>query len=64
MGARDPAGSAPPHGVLPAAPSSVSLRKFEFTLIPISNCFEGQTEISSRQTTLLPDNLPTLLPSA
>lgn len=64
VGARDPAGSAPAHGVLPVAPSSVSLRKFEFTLIPISNCFEGQTEISSHQTTLLPDNLPTHLPSA
>lgn len=53
-----------PRGVLPGAPSSVSLRKFESTLIPISYCFEGQTEISSRQTALLPNNLPTHLPSA
>lgn len=49
----------PPHGLQLTLPPEM-----ELTLIPISYSFEGQAEISSRQTTLLPNNLPTHLPSA
>ena len=69
MGAWAPAGSAPVllHVHPVGAPRGLQLTlppEMELTLIHISYSFEGQTEISSLQTTLLSNNLPTHLPSA